>query len=62
MRRLRWVVGIVVAAAMVVVGGTFVYIHFIEGNAPAKLALSTTPAASGSAPPLDGAWSVTAGS
>lgn len=39
---LRWVIGGVVVVIVLVVGGPFVYIHFIEGPAPAKLSLSTT--------------------
>jgi polyisoprenoid-binding protein YceI len=58
--RLTWVVGGVlgtlIAAALLVVGGTYIYIHFIEGPAPKPLALpkvtstkhadTTTPAVS----------------
>src|SRR6478735_4545262 len=42
---LRWVIGGVVVALVLFVGGPFVYIHFIEGDAPDKLSLSdvTTP-------------------
>ena len=42
---LRWVIGGVVVALLLFVGGPFVYIHFIEGDAPDKLSLSdvTTP-------------------
>jgi polyisoprenoid-binding protein YceI len=64
----RWIIGALVAIVVVVVGGTYVYIHFIEGPAPAKLSLSTvtTPTgaagASGSAAPLDGTWKVGPGS
>lgn len=52
----------VVALVVVVVGGTFIYIHFIEGSAPAKLALSAAPTGAGNAPSLPGTWSVTTGS
>jgi polyisoprenoid-binding protein YceI len=47
--RLTWIaggiVGFLIVAALVVVGGTYVYIHFIEGPAPKPLALpkATTP-------------------
>ena len=76
----RWVlrlIGAVVVVAVLVVGGTFVYIHFIEGRAPAALSLraaaSATPSASaagGSAaagpaaadPPVAGQWQVGSGS
>jgi len=70
----RWVLWLAGAAAAVVVlavGGTFVYIHFISGPAPASLGLnsSSSPAAgSGSASPagggssVAGTWKPTAGS
>ena len=46
---LRWVIGGVVVVLVLVVGGPFVYIHFIEGDPPPKLSLSTatTPTTSG---------------
>jgi polyisoprenoid-binding protein YceI len=67
---------VLVAAAVVVVfavGGPFVYIHFIEGPAPAQLGLSdsASPGATASgagsgqaaaATPLPGTWTVAAGS
>ena len=74
---LRWVIGGVVVVIVLVVGGPFVYIHFIEGPAPAKLSLSTTTTPStttGSAGtsgatgsttsdvPLAGTWKVGSGS
>ena len=40
-RWLRWVVGVVAVLVVLFVGGPFVYIHFIEGKAPAPLTLST---------------------
>jgi len=44
--RLTWIiggmVGVLVLAVLVVVGGTYIYIHFIEGPAPKPLALPTT--------------------
>jgi polyisoprenoid-binding protein YceI len=47
-RWLRWVIGGVVVLVVLLVGGPFVYIHFIEGKAPAPLSLSTeTTAAPG---------------
>ena len=55
---LRWLIGGVVVVVVLVVGGPFVYIHFIEGPAPPKLSLSnTTPAkaaSSGARVPLAG--------
>jgi polyisoprenoid-binding protein YceI len=66
---LRWVIGGVVVALILFVGGPFVYIHFIEGDAPAKLSLSdtTTPstvagATGTTAAPLAGTWKVGSGS
>jgi polyisoprenoid-binding protein YceI len=63
----RWLIGGVVVVAVLVVGGPFVYIHFIEGPAPAKLSLSTptTPqvtTSSGTRAPLAGTWKVGTGS
>jgi|ERR1022692_594340 polyisoprenoid-binding protein YceI len=75
-RRLAvWLGGGVVALVVAVVGGTFLYIHVIEGPAPAPLSLpgkssSATPSAS-SAPSgttattpgsLPGTWTVRSGS
>ena len=65
----RWLVVGVVVVLVLVVGGPFVYIHFIEGPAPAKLSLSTattpstasTPGKSGSVP-LAGTWKISEGS
>lgn len=54
--KLTWViggmVGVLVLAAAVVVGGTYIYIHFIEGPAPKPLALpkATTPKHSDTSP------------
>jgi len=59
-RWVRWVVGAVVVIVVLAVGIPFVYIHFIEGKAPAKLALTTT--AGGATVPLDGTWVVGSGS
>ena len=39
MRWLRWLLAAVAAVVVLAVGGTFVYIHFIEGPAPAPLSL-----------------------
>ena len=76
LRWLRWVVAAVAAVVVLAVGGTYVYIHFIEGPAPAPFSLksaSTAPSAtqssqaSGTGPTtttssLAGRWLVTAGS
>jgi polyisoprenoid-binding protein YceI len=66
----RWLVGAIAAVVVLVVGGPFVYIHFIEGKAPAPLALSTagssaatsTTTATGGVVVLNGAWKVSSGS
>jgi polyisoprenoid-binding protein YceI len=66
---MRWAIAAVAVAAVVVVGGPFVFFHFIEGPAPAPLHLSSTPttrstgatsvARTGS---VNGVWKVTSGS
>jgi polyisoprenoid-binding protein YceI len=70
----KWVIGGVVVVFLLVVGGPFVYIHFIEGKAPAKLSLSTTTTptttagsrtsagSSDTSAPLAGTWKVGPGS
>ena len=40
---LRWVIGGVVVALVLLVGGPFVYIHFIQDDPPPKLSLSDLP-------------------
>ena len=73
LRWLRWTIAAAAAVVVLAVGGTFVYIHFIEGPAPAPFSLKsattapsatgTTPSASGSASSsLAGTWQVAAGS
>jgi polyisoprenoid-binding protein YceI len=70
-RLVAWLVGAAVAAVVLVVGGAFVYIHFISGPAPAPLSLkdlksSSSPsagtAASGGSRSLAGSWHVASGS
>jgi len=62
----KWIIGIVVVALVAVVGGPFVYFHFIEGKAPAKLSLSTATVPAtvpGTArAPLAGPWEIGTGS
>ena len=70
-RRLAWWVGGgLVVVVLLAVGGPFVYIHFIEGPAPAKLSLptardttSTSAAAEGATTgSVAGTWNVGSGS
>jgi polyisoprenoid-binding protein YceI len=70
-RRRRFIVGAVGAAALIVlvaILGPYVYIHFIEGPAPAKLELpkssgTTTSSSPGAvATALNGSWNVGTGS
>jgi polyisoprenoid-binding protein YceI len=71
----RWLIGGLAALAVVVVGGTWLYIHVIEGPAPAPLSLkpaaaASSPAAATGAPtsgtassgPVAGTWHVAPGS
>jgi polyisoprenoid-binding protein YceI len=72
MNRVKWIVAVPVAIALAISAGTYGYIHFINGDQPAKLTLdSATSADSGTAttagaPPapgsVDGTWKVGAGS
>ncbi len=51
------------AVVVLAVGGPFVYIHFIEGKAPAKLSLSSSSSApSSSKGGVDGTWKISSGS
>jgi polyisoprenoid-binding protein YceI len=59
---LLWIGGAVVALVLLVVGGTWVYIHLIKDDPPAKLTLETgdTSASASSTPSSDGSSSTTA--
>jgi polyisoprenoid-binding protein YceI len=65
-----WFIGIPILLIVVFVGGPFVYIHFIQGDPPAKLKLSTVTTDPKSDPSstaatsdsIDGAWKVASGS
>jgi len=59
---IKWLAIGVVAAVVLAVGGPFVYIHFIEGKAPAPLSISDSPAPNGSSSSMDGSWKVVSGS
>jgi polyisoprenoid-binding protein YceI len=69
-RLVRWLLGGIGALVILVVGGTWLYIHVIEGPAPAPLSLRSAPAGSPSAArtgtagavSVAGAWRVAAGS
>jgi polyisoprenoid-binding protein YceI len=59
----RWVIAGVLGAAVVGVGGPYLYIHVIEGKAPERLRISSTGSSSSTAPATyDGTWKVTGGS
>jgi polyisoprenoid-binding protein YceI len=59
----RWLVAGVAVLLLIVVGGPFVYFHFIEGSSPAKLTLPKTKAGTTTAVvPLAGTWTVATGS
>ncbi|RIQ31231.1 YceI family protein [Jiangella rhizosphaerae] len=63
--RRRVVIGVGALAALVlaVIGGTYLYINVISDDAPAPLALETSPPpASGGDTDLDGTWTVAGGS
>ena len=59
---LRWAVVGVVAVLVIVVGGPFVYIHFIEGDPPKAPTLAETPTsklkAGETRAPLAGTWKI----
>jgi polyisoprenoid-binding protein YceI len=62
----RWIIGIVVVALVIVVGGPFVYFHFIEGDPPPKPTISDAPAPTTvpgtTRAPLAGKWTIGSGS
>jgi polyisoprenoid-binding protein YceI len=62
----KWIIGVVVVALLVVVGGPFVYFHFIEDKAPPRLSISTAtvpPTVAGAQrAPLAGTWKIGRGS
>jgi polyisoprenoid-binding protein YceI len=71
----RWAIGALAGIVVLVVGIPFIYIHFVEGKAPAPLKLTTqsttTTVAAGTAGAgsaanatvgVDGVWKVTSGS
>jgi polyisoprenoid-binding protein YceI len=64
-RRLRWwIVGAIAVVVVLAVAGPFIYIHLIEGPAPARLTLPSTTAGNpaSSTDTVDGTWQVGTGS
>ena len=69
-RLVWWLAGAAVVGVLLVVGGAFVYIHFISGPAPAPLSLKNvksspsagTAASRGGSQSLAGSWRVASGS
>jgi hypothetical protein len=65
-----WLAGAAAAVVVLAVGGTFVYIHFISGPAPATLGLKSgsspagagSPSAPGGTSSVAGTWKVSTGS
>ncbi|MEP7192911.1 MAG: YceI family protein [Actinomycetota bacterium] len=60
--RLRWILGGVAVAITLAFGGPYVFIHFIEGEAPAALAASPSAAVQPATGSVAGNWLVTDGS
>jgi polyisoprenoid-binding protein YceI len=62
----RWIVVVAVAVLLLVVGGPFVYIHFIEGDPAPAPTLAATPTSTlppgATLAPLAGTWKVANGS
>jgi polyisoprenoid-binding protein YceI len=68
----RWIIGIAVAALLVVVGGPFVYFHFIQSDPPPRLTVDSVTTSStatagksgttGKRAPLAGTWKIGSGS
>ena len=58
----RWIVGAVALVAALAFGGPYVYIHFVEGKAPAALAASVSTAVQPATGSVAGNWQVTGGS
>jgi polyisoprenoid-binding protein YceI len=68
-KTLKWIIGVAVGAVVVVSAGTYVFLHFIEGDAPAPLSLSSAPSTTTAGAPtpagasdvsLEGNWTPTA--
>jgi polyisoprenoid-binding protein YceI len=67
-RRLRWLIAVPLALVALATGGTWAYLHLVEGKAPAALRLSDSTSGavpsgtSSGAPAAAGNWTVTSGS
>jgi len=62
-----WLIGVLAALAVLVAGGTWIYIHVIEGPAPAPLSLKASTSAGPVAPAASatgvaGKWGIASGS
>jgi polyisoprenoid-binding protein YceI len=54
----RWLIGLLVVAVVVFVGGPFLYFRVIEGPAPARLRLPKAHSSAGAVVAVDGQWTV----
>lgn len=59
---LRWILGAIAVAVALAFGVPYVFIHFIEGKAPAALAVSNSTALQPATGSVAGKWQVTQGS
>lgn len=62
MRSMKVLVGLVLAAAVLVVGGTWAYINLIKDDAPERLALTEETDTTSAPVGLEGTWTVAPGS
>jgi polyisoprenoid-binding protein YceI len=62
----RWIINLIILGVIVAVVAPFIYFQFIQGDAPEKLSLDTTPTVTtgvgGTRSPLAGTWKVANGS
>jgi polyisoprenoid-binding protein YceI len=69
-KRVKWILGGVLALVVLVTAGPFIYINFIQDDPPQKLSLADVTTTSGGANPsaatpltsIDGDWTISAGS